>query len=43
MKARHFFLTTIMACIATGGFGQTWNIGYPNEAEVRLTDNLLNY
>ena len=34
MKTKHFFLTVSMLCVTMMGFGQTWNIGYPNEEDV---------
>lgn len=43
MKKKNLLLTVVMACLAITGFGQTWQIGSPNEADVTatLTDGTL--
>jgi len=37
MNAKGLFLTTVMACLAITGFGQTWDCGYPNATDVTAT------
>ena len=37
METKKLLLSVVMACLAMTGFGQTWQIGWPNAADVTAT------
>lgn len=37
MKTKNLLFVIVMTCLPIVGFGQTWNAGYPNEADVTVT------